>query len=173
MEREAEEGVSSLLAYCLELISMVNACEQDEVARDFFISAYTCPLPLNIIRKNDTEKTKKVFAKYCNGWGDERFNEAEDIVSGIEYAALMTTENSADIPVRIELALRTIMQLYNVPGELIETKIKKVLSMDYASIGMRILENFKEYIEKKHEAALLEFKKRRAKFLKEKQPTQK
>lgn len=168
MEEEAQEGVNSLLAYCLELTSMVSACEQDENARDFFVSSYTIPITLNIIRKNDTLKTKKVFSPYCKGWNEEKFREAEDIVSGIEYAALMTTETSSPLEIRIELALTTIMRLYGIPEDVIQTKIKKVLAMDYRAIGPRILQEFKEYINTKHEKALEDFKKRRAKFLREK-----
>ena len=168
MEEEAQDGFNSLLAYCLELTTMVSASEQDENIRDFFISSYTIPMTLNIIRKNDIEKMKKVFSFYCKGWSEEKFREAEDIVSGIEYAALMTTETSSPLEIRIELALTTIMRLYNVPEDIIQTKVKKVLSMDYIAIGIRVLKEFKEYINNKHEKALDDFKKRRAKYLREK-----
>lgn len=168
MEEEAQEGVNSLLAYCLELTSMVSASEQNENARDFFVSSYTIPMTLNIIRKNDIEKMKKVFSPYCKGWSEEKFKEAEDIVSGIEYAALMTTETSSPLEIRIELALTTIMRLYGIPEDIIQTKIKKVLAMDYRATGLRILQEFKEYINGKHEKALADFKKRRAKYLREK-----
>lgn len=167
MEEEAQEGVNSLLAYCLELTSMVSASEQDENIKGFFTSSYTIPITLNIIRKNDIEKMKKIFSPYCNGWSEEKFKEAEDIVSGIEYAALMTTETSSPLEIRIELALTTIMRLYNVPEDIIQTKIKKVLAMDYRATGLRILQEFKEYINTKHEKALEDFKKRRAKYLRE------
>ncbi len=167
MEEEAQEGVNSLLAYCLELTSMVSASEQDENIKGFFISSYTIPITLNIIRKNDIEKMKEIFSPYCNGWSEEKFKEAEDIVSGIEYAALMTTETSSPLEIRIELALTTIMRLYNVPEDIIQTKIKKVLAMDYRATGLRILQEFKEYINTKHEKALEDFKKRRAKYLRE------
>lgn len=165
MEYEAQEGVNSLLAYCLELATMVSASEQDENAKDFFISSYTIPITLNIMRKNDIAKMKEVFSPYCNGWSEEKFKEAEDIVSGIEYAALMTTETSSPLEIRIELALTTIMKLFNVPEDIIQTKIQKVLSKDYRAIGLRILQEFKEYINTKHEKALEEFKKRRAAYL--------
>ena len=51
MEYEAQEGVNSLLAYCLELTSMVSASEQNENIKDFFVSSYTLPITLNIIRR--------------------------------------------------------------------------------------------------------------------------
>ena len=122
MEEEAQEGVNSLLAYCLELTSMVSASEQDENIRDFFVSSYTIPVTLNIIRKNDIEKMKKVFSPYCKGWSEEKFREAEDIVSGIEYAALMTTETSSPLEIRIELALTTICVYLAYPKRLFKRK---------------------------------------------------
>ncbi len=52
---------------------MVSASEQDEKVKDFFVSSYTLPITLNIIRKNDIEKMEKVFSPYCKGWGEEKF----------------------------------------------------------------------------------------------------
>ena len=37
MEREAADGYSSIMAICLELVSMAAACEEDEIVRDFFL----------------------------------------------------------------------------------------------------------------------------------------
>ena len=53
MELEAGEGMSSLLSICLELMSMAAACEEDEIAKDFFVSAYQSPKCLEIIHNND------------------------------------------------------------------------------------------------------------------------
>ena len=41
MAEETEEGYSSLLAYCLELTAMTAVCEESEIARDFYRSAYS------------------------------------------------------------------------------------------------------------------------------------
>ena len=43
--------------------------------------------------KNDAERSKEVFKDYCPDWTDENFAEAEVLVSGIEYATLMTTDS--------------------------------------------------------------------------------
>ena len=77
MEREAGEGISSIMAICLELTAMAAACEDDEVIKDFLISAYTSPLSLAMIRKNDKERAKQVFRTYRPEWTDEQFGEAE------------------------------------------------------------------------------------------------
>lgn len=151
MEYEAKEGKSSLLSYCLELTSIAAACEDNEVAKDFFTSTYTSPLILDLIRENDTKKTRRVFAEFRPDWTDEEFRATENIVSGIEYATIMTCEADTPLDKQIEKALDSIMMLYGVPEELRRQKIGKVLAMDYRSIGKSILDSFKEYIDKVNE----------------------
>ena len=65
MKEEADDGISLVLAVCLELMSMASASEENETARDIFISAYTSPITLEIIRKNDLQRAKMVFSEYC------------------------------------------------------------------------------------------------------------
>ena len=152
MKEEADDGISSLLAICLELMTMAAACEENEVARDFFVTAYQSPMCLEIIRKNDTERAKTVFAQYCEGWTDEHFVEAEILVSGTEYATLITTEEPP-LDVRIAGALNNILGIYGVPEEIRKMKIEKVLAMDYRSLGKRIFKEFREYVEHTNEQA--------------------
>lgn len=147
MEHAADEGSSSLLAYCLELTAIAAICEEDEAARDFYSSAYTSEIILELIRENDTEKTKSVFSQFRPDWTDEQWAATENIVSGIEYATIMTREEATPLPMQIERTLSAIMLLYGVPEPLRKTKIDKVLAMDYRTLGRRILAEFKEYIE--------------------------
>jgi len=154
MEYAADEGTSSLLAYCLELTAIAAICEEDPAAKDFYIAAYTSDITLDLIRENDTQKTKAVFAPWCPGWTDEQWRATENIVSGIEYATIMTREADTPLPVQIERTLQAIMRLYNVPETLRKTKIEKVLAMDYRALGRRILAEFREYIEKVNEENL-------------------
>ena len=153
MEREANEGVSSIMAICLELTAMAAMCEEDEIAKDFYISAYSSPLCLDIIRKNDTARAKKVFSAYCPDWSDEQFAEAEVLVSGIEYATLITAGDPVSLETRIAGALNTILSVYNVPQETRRMKIEKVLALDYRSIGKRLLGDFKAFVEETNEQA--------------------
>ncbi|MBQ6837866.1 MAG: TetR/AcrR family transcriptional regulator, partial [Clostridia bacterium] len=37
IEDEAEDGISSVMAVCLELMTMASACESNPIAKDFFI----------------------------------------------------------------------------------------------------------------------------------------
>ena len=154
MEREAQEGKSSLLAYCLELTAMAAICEESDIARDFYASSYASPLTLAIIRENDTEKTRAVFGEYLPEWDDMEWEATENIVSGIEYATIMTREENTPLPLQIQKTLDTILYLYGVPKELRDRKIEKVLSLDYRALGRRILGSFREYIDKVNEKNL-------------------
>ncbi len=153
MKDEAEDGISSLLAICLELMSMAAACEEDEIAKDFLVSAYRSDICLEIIQKNDYNRAKEVFAEFCPDWTDEQFKEAESLVSGIEFATLNFNSNSAKLETRISGALNAIMTIFNVPEEIRKIKIEKVQAMDYRAVGKRIFKEFKEYVEQTTEQA--------------------
>ncbi len=151
MRREVEEGHTSLLAVCLELMAMASGSEENEILKDFYLASYSHEMTLDIIRKNDIERAKLVFAEYCSDWSDEQYAEAETLVSGIEYATLMTTENSASLEMRISGALNSIMAVYNVPEEIRKQKIKKILAMDHKKIGSRMLDAFIAYVDEVNE----------------------
>jgi len=148
LERAANEGKTSLLAYCFELTTAAAACREDESIRDFFVSAYSSKMTLELIRENDTQKTKTIFGKYHPEWTDEQWIAIENIVSGIEYATLVTSEEKTPLPLQIETALNSIMMLYGVPEETRKIKIGKILATDYRDLGKRVLKEFKEYINK-------------------------
>lgn len=146
MEQEANDGISSVLAFCLELTAMASACESDETIKDFFLSAYSSPLSLDIIRKNDAKRAKEVFGSYRPDWTDEQFAEAEILVSGIEYATLMTAGDPVPLETRIAGALNNILGIYGVPEETRQIKLQKVFAMDYITLGKRVLDEFKQYV---------------------------
>lgn len=154
IEDDNAHSLSPVMALCLELVSMAAVSEKNEIARDFFVSAYQSPMTLDIIRKNDVKRAKKVFADFCENWTDAQFLEAETLVSGIEYTTLMTTENSPPLDIRISGALNQILGIYRIPEETIKEKINAVLRMDCLSIGQRVLKEFIEYVEKGTDEAL-------------------
>ena len=154
MNDEAKDGHCSIMAICLELLTIASACEQDEIAKDFFLSSDRSELCMERIRKNDKKRAKEVFKEYCIDWTDEYFEEAETLVSGIEYATLLTTSESAPLEIRVSGALKTILSVYNVPKEVRDQKIKKVLSTDYQKLGLDTLKKFRKYVDKTTEQAL-------------------
>ena len=158
VELEIDEGGESD-SRAKQLLSIANRVEnrmycKHDGSLDDGIEMVTHPMTLEIIRKNDAHRSKLAFGDYCPGWTDEEFTEAETSVSGIEYATLMTTGDSAAVDVRIAGALNNILQIYGVPEELRKQKIRKVLAMDCAAIGRRIIREFREYIEQVNEQAV-------------------
>ena len=146
-----EDGVTSLLAVCIELTSMAAMSEESEIAKDLFLSSYSSPICLEIIRRNDAKRSKLVYKEFCSGWSEQQFVEAETLVSGIEYATLMTTGDSSPLEIRIAGALNSILMIYNVPEELRKQKIEKALSMDYRTQGRYVLDKFTEFVEQTNE----------------------
>ncbi len=146
VQESVEEGKTSLLAVCVELATMAAMCEESDIAREIFIAMYSSPICLEIIRKNDNQRAKQIYADYCSDWTEEQFVEAETLVSGVEYATMMTTGDSASLEMRIVGALNNIMQIYKVPEEIREVKIQKVLQMDYRALGSRALEYFRQFV---------------------------
>lgn len=153
MKTESDEGISSLLALCLELTTMAAICRDNGIAKDFFVSSYQSQLCLDIIHFNDTARAKNVFAEYCGDWSEMQFAEAEILVAGIEYATLMADDNEVPLDIRIAGALNQIMSIYNVPENIRKIKIRKALATDYISLGLRVIQGFIDYVEKANEQA--------------------
>lgn len=153
---EADKGIGSVLSICIELMTVAAACEENEAARDFFVSAFQSPMCLDYLRENHVKRAKTLFAEYCKGWTHEQFVEAEILVQGIDYATIISNAASVPLDVRIAAALNQILGIYNIPGEIRKEKIDKVLAMDCRPIGKRILEEFTEYVEMVNEQAFEE-----------------
>lgn len=147
MEREVEKE-NALMAYLFELATMAGSCYNNPVAKDLYVSAYTHPMSLRTIRENDTEKAMRIFGTYCPDWEEKDFALAENVVSGIEYAMFVTEhEEKITLDEKIVATLDAIMKIYNVPKDISEVSLKKVLALDYRKIGQRILGEFRDYVE--------------------------
>ena len=161
VRRCLDDGESLLMAVCLELTAMTAICEENEIAKDFYIAAYMHPMTLEIIRRNDSKRAQVVFEEYCRDWTKQQYSEAETLVSGIEYATLMTTTDSAPIDVRIAGALNNILWIYGVSESLREKSINQVLEKDCVAIGQQMLERFVAFIEETNEQAFEELLRRK------------
>lgn len=151
IDYEVNEGFDSVMSICIELMTVAAACEENLVARDFFISAFQSPVCLEYLRNNHVERAKLVFAEQCKGWTHEQFVEAEILVQGIDYATIVS--DTADVPLktRISGALNQILSIYNIPEEIRKEKIDKVISMDCRGLGKRVLTEFKCYVDRMNE----------------------
>ncbi len=145
---EANRGLDSIMSICIELMTVAAACEENEAARDFFISAFQSPICLEYLRNNHVERAKKIFADQCKDWSHERFVEAEILIQGIDYATIISDTTSVPLKTRISGALNQVMCIYNVPEEIRIERIEQVLAMDCRGLGKRVLTEFKAYVEK-------------------------
>ena len=71
----------------------------------------------------------------------------ETLYSGIEYAIFSSAgHDDLSLDMRVACGLDAALRLYNVPEDLRNQKIEKIIAMDYRSLGKRILSDFKDYI---------------------------
>lgn len=148
LEYEAKEGMDSTMSVCIELMTVAAACEESEVAKDFFVSTFQSQKCLDYICKSHIARSKRVFSEQCKDWTDEQFAEAEILILGIDYAAIISTNSPLAFDVRIGGALNQILSIYNVPEEKRKKIIKKVLAMDCSGTGKMVLSEFISYVEK-------------------------
>lgn len=151
---EAPEGIDTVTAVCLELAAMTALCDDNEVARDFYLSAYTSPRCLELIRRSDAYRAREVFGSRCPDWTQEQFAQAETLVSGVEYATLCKTGDCAPQKERIAGGLRTILWIYGFNGEEREARIQQILAMDYQSLSGRMLVEFRAFIDRANDREL-------------------
>ena len=154
LEAEIDKGIGSAVSVCLETMTVAVACEESEIARDFFIATFQSQLCRNHLRQNHVDRAKKIFASECDGWTDEQFHQAELLVMGLQYAAIVPT--NADIPVktRIAGALNQILSIYNVGADMRKEEIDRVLKHDCRGISKRVLHEFVSFVEKTNDKTL-------------------
>lgn len=147
---EMEEQRDELLAYLYELVLIAFVCEENPNIKDLILAVYTHSMSMAIVREYDTKRAKIIFDKYCPEWTDTDYVLAENVVSGIEYAMLIT-ENTENITFeqRVTSALDTIMKVYEVPMENRKQFIADVMSMDYRRKGSSVFETFSSFVKEK------------------------
>ena len=97
-----------------------------------------------------------VFAAECDGWTDEQFHQAELLIMGLQYAAIVPTDANFPVKMRISGALNQILSIYNVDEETRREEIQKVLDKDCREISKRVLEAFTDFVKKKNARTLNE-----------------
>lgn len=137
--------IRSLRDVCMEFAVMVSGCNADPVIRDLYTAVYHSPMSLDIIRKKDGQRAKQVYAEYCTAWDEEQFAAAEEMVSGIEFSALMITSDTVTERTRIAASIDTILMIYGVPEQIRKETIDDVLASDYRAIARQMQEQFHQF----------------------------
>ena len=153
-ELEAERGIESVGSICLEFMTVAAACEENEIAKDFFTAAFQSEMCRNYLRKNYIERAKRIFKQQCQDWTEEQFVMAELMIMGIEYSTI--TSNSEILPLkrRISGALNLILSIYHIDEEMKKAEIDKVLQMDCRDVGKQVLSEFIEYVKTTNEQTI-------------------
>ena len=153
---EIDKGIGSAASICLETMTVAVACEENEIARDFFIATFQSELCRNHLRQNHVERAKKIFAAECDGWTDEQFHQAELLVQGLQYSAIVPTDANIPLKMRLSGALNQILSIYNVDEETRQEEIQKVLDKDCREISKRVLKAFTGFVKEKNAKTLNE-----------------
>ena len=142
-----QSELSPVGAYLLELVMITSISEVNANIRDLIAAAYTHAMPLEIIRENDTYRAMRIFGEFCPNWAETDFIQAENVVSGIEYA-MYRTENTSKLSFeqRMISGMDSIMKIYEVPADVRRSIIDSVMATDYRGRGSRVFEEFSNYI---------------------------
>ncbi len=156
LEYETEHDYSPVASICLETMSVAVACEESEIAKDFFVTTFQSELCRNYLRQNHVDRAKKIFAKECEGWTDQQFQQGELFIMGLQHAAIAPTD--ADIPLKARIAgvLNQILGIYNVDEETRQAEIQKVLNKDCREISRSVLDGFIDFVKKTNAQTLKE-----------------
>ena len=156
LKAEIDKGIGSTASICLETMTVAVACEENEIARDFFIATFQSELCRNHLRQNHVERAKKIFAAECDGWTNEQFHQAELLVQGLQYSAIVPTDANIPLKMRLSGALNQILSIYNVNEKTRQEEIRKVLDKDCREISKRVLKAFTGFFKEKNAKTLNE-----------------
>jgi len=147
LEQQADEEETALMAFCMETMTVAAACEQNEIARDLFLSVFQSELCRNLLRENHVARAERIFSEYCGDWTHQQFRIAEILVMGIQYAVIIPTDVEIPLSERIAGALNQILSIYGVPENNRADKIRRILALDYNDIRQRVREGSLRYVD--------------------------
>lgn len=147
LEQQADEEETALMAFCMETMTVAVACEQNEIARDLFLSVFQSELCRNFLRENHVARAERIFSEYCGDWTHQQFRIAEILVMGIQHAVIIPTDVEIPLSERIAAALNQILSIYGVPENNRAEKIRRILALDYNDIRQRVREASLRYVD--------------------------
>ena len=153
---EAEKEIDSVSCICLEMMTVAAACQENEVARDFFTAAFQSEMCRDYLRNDHINRVKRIFADQCSNWTEEQFIEAELLIMGIQYSVITANDNILPLKTRIRGALELILSIYSIDKETQQAEIDKVLNMECRTLGKSVLDEFIKYINETNEQAFSE-----------------
>lgn len=156
LKAEADRDITPIGSICIELMTVAAACQESNVAKDFFTVTFESEMSREYLRKDHVERAKRIFAKYCPDWTDEQFVQAELLVMGIQWSTITADDDILPLETRISGALNQILNIYNVDEAAKGFEIDRVLNMDCRTLGKRVLSEFIDYVAKTNQQTLEE-----------------
>ncbi len=158
-ESSSEKGFGSIGSICMEMMTVATGCEQSEIARDFFSAVFESEMCRNYLRKNHVERSKKIFAKECEGWTDQDFEQAELMAMGLQYSTVVASDADISLKVKISSTLDRVLDIYQVDEKARKAEIEKVMNIDYKDISKQVVEAFIGFVNRTSSIALHEMEK--------------
>jgi len=151
IEKVHEETQDTLFAYAAEIAMQIALCNENEVARDLYTSAYTIDGVLALIKDWGYKKNMALFKDQLPDWTEQDFRNLEKFTSYIELAAIKAEcERGFALEDKISLTLRSLLSLYEVPKEKQNEVIEKILASDYKKYAQ---DTFKQFIDRFEKSA--------------------
>lgn len=147
IKTQAGNDADNISSFCLEMMTVVSACDEYEIARDFFTAVFQSEMCRNYLRKNHEERAKRIFAKECDGWTNKQFTEAELMVIGLQYTSVAATDANVSVGRKVSRALDQILSIYNVDEEIRKAEVEKVISLKNRGFSKGVLQKFIKYVE--------------------------
>ncbi len=157
-ESSSEKGFGSIGSICMEMMTVATGCEQSEVARDFFSAVFESEMCRNYLRNNHVKRSKAIFAKACEGWTDQDFEQAELMVMGLQYSTVAANDAKIPLKEKISGALEQVLYIYRVDEATRKHEIDKVMNLDYQGISKQVIEAFIAFVKRSSNEALDEMK---------------
>ena len=141
-----EDGV---LYYAAETALQLHMAECSDAVRSLYRSAYSLPLPSELIQRNISEKlTSVVFRKYLPDASPADFYRLE-IASGSVIWGYMTIpcDESFTIDQKVAYFLDTALRIYRVPDEKIEEAKAFVKQFNYPVIAQQTIDDMLAFLQ--------------------------
>ena len=153
---EAKQGIDSVGSICLELITVAAACQENEIAKDFFTAVFQSEMCRDYLRNDHISRAKRIFADQCGNWTDEKFVQAELLIMGIQYSTITADDSILPLKTRIRGALEYILNIYGIDSKMRQKEIETVLQLDCRAIGRKVLAEFIKYVNETNEQSFRE-----------------
>jgi len=147
--------MSNLERYCAEIAIQIAICEESEIARDFYLSAYSSPMTFEHIKDWTHRKNFRIFNEKLPEWTLWDFREVETLTSAIEGGIIREPcTDRFTLERKIIVALDNLLKIYAIDKDERRAVIGDILKTDYREEGRRVLDKFMEFVADNTEVAM-------------------